>query len=127
MEEDERYFLSVGASGNEAMHPFTRDVISAADSIAIIGGVENARGNPKGILILREYPASALSPGERGPRQRQVVFTLDLTSADGLFAARNFRIMPKDLIYITESRITSAQTVFGIVGSGFGLITLATR
>ncbi len=127
VEEDDRYFLSVGAAGDEALHPFPKDTVSAMDSVSIIGGVENARGNPKGILILREYPSSALSSGERGPRLPQVVFTLDLTSADGLFAARNFRIMPKDLIYVTESRVTSAQTVFGIIGSTFGLVSIATR
>ena len=127
VEEDDRYFLSVGAAGQEALHPFTKDVLSAMDSVSIIGGVEDRRGNPKGILILREYPASALAAGQRGPRLQQVVFTLDLTTADGLFAARNFRIMPKDLIYITESPVTSAQTVFGIVGSAFGLVNIATR
>lgn len=127
VEEDDRYFLSVGAAGEEALHPYSKDVISAMDSISIIGGVEDRRGNPKGILILREYPVSALSAGQRGPRLQQVVFTLDLTTADGLFAARNFRIMPKDLIYITESPIASTQTVFAIVGSAFGLINVATR
>ncbi len=127
VEEDDRYFLSVGAAGQEALHPYTRDVISAMDSVSIIGGVQEQRGNPKGILILREYPASALAAGQRGPRLQQVIFTLDLTSADGLFSARNFRIMPKDLIYVTESPVTSAQTVFAIVGSAFGLVNIASR
>ena len=50
-----------------------------------------------------------------------MVFTLDLTSADGLFSARNFHIAHGDLVLVTESPITSAQTIFGLVGAVFGL------
>lgn len=122
VQEDDRYFLSVGAAGEEALHPFTKDVVSAMDAVSIIGGVQDTRGDPQGILILREYPASALSAGVRGPRKQRVVFGLDLTTADGLFSARNFTVMPKDLIYVTESPVTKAQTIFGLVGSVFGLV-----
>ncbi|MCK0168689.1 polysaccharide biosynthesis/export family protein [Jannaschia sp. S6380] len=127
VQEDERYFLSVGAAGSEALHPFTRSTLSAMDAVSIIGGVQEQRADPKGILILREYPVSALAAGQRGPRNRQVIFTLDLTSADGLFSARNFQIMPKDLVYVTESPITATQTVFSLIGSVFGLIRTAPR
>ncbi|WP_179378102.1 polysaccharide biosynthesis/export family protein [Jannaschia marina] len=126
VKEDDRYFLSVGAAGEEALHPFTKDVVSAMDAVSIIGGLNDTRADPKGILILREYPASALSAGVRGPRKQRVVFSMDLTSADGLFSARNFPVMPKDLVYVTESPITTTQTVFGLVGSVFGLARQAT-
>lgn len=119
--EDDRYFLSVGAAGEEALHPFTKDVVSAMDAVSIIGGVQDTRADPQGVLILREYPASALSAGVRGPRKQRVVFGLDLTTADGLFSARNFQVMPRDLVYVTESPVTKTQTIFGLVGSVFGL------
>ncbi len=121
VEADERYFVSMGAAGNQALHPFTKDRITATDAVAILGGVNPARANPKGILILREYPASALRPGVRGPRQSRVVFTLDLTNADGLFSARNFLINSGDTVLVTESPINSARTVLGLVGSVFGV------
>ncbi|CTQ49330.1 polysaccharide export protein Wza [Jannaschia donghaensis] len=121
VKEDDRYFLSVGAAGQEALHPFTRDVLSAMDAVSIIGGVKDSRADPQGVLILREYPASALSPGVRGPRNQRVIFGLDLTSADGLFSARNFQVMPQDLVYVTESPVTTTQTIFGLIGAAFGL------
>ena len=121
IDEDRRYFLSLGAAGRQSQHPFTQDNPSALDAIAIIGGVESRRGNPGGILILREYPQGALRPDGSGPGQARVVFTLDLTSADGLFSARNFHIAHGDLVLVTESPITSAQTIFGLVGAVFGL------
>lgn len=121
VEEDRRYFLSLGAAGRQDQHPFTQDVVTALDAMSIIGGVSASRADPEGILILREYPASALRTGERGPRQERVVFTLDLTTSDGLFSARNFRIQSGDLVLATESPVSSIQTVFSLFGSVFGL------
>jgi len=121
VQEDRRYFLSLGAAGQQSQHPFTQDSITALDAMAIIGGVDSRRGDPGGILILREYPESLLRDDERGPTQSRVVFSLDLTSADGLFSARNFEIVSEDVVLVTESPITSAQTIFGLIGSVVGL------
>ena len=125
VESDKRYFLSLGAAGRESQFGFNRDEVSALDALSIIGGVNDGRANPKGVLILREYPASALRAGQRGPRQQRVVFSIDLTTSDGLFSARNFYINSGDLVLATESPISSVQVVFGLVGSAFGLINVA--
>jgi len=125
IEDDRRYFLSLGAAGKEAQFAFNRDDISALDALAIIGGVNDARANPEGILILREYPASAVSAGVRGPRRTRVVFTLDLTTSDGLFSARNFHIQSGDLVLATESPLTDTRTILGLVGSVFGVVRSA--
>lgn len=125
IEEDRRYFLSLGAAGREAQHAFNRDTVSALDALAIIGGVNDNRANPQGILILREYPNSAVSAGTRGPRKTRVVFTLDLTTSDGLFSARNFPIHSGDLVLATESPLTNTRTILGLVGSVFGLVNAA--
>ena len=127
VEADRRYFLSLGAAGKESQFEFNRDKVSALDALSIIGGVNDGRANPKGVLILREYPASALNAGERGPRQQRVVFTIDLTTSDGLFSARNFNINSGDLVLATESPLSSVSVVVGLVGSAFGLINLATN
>jgi len=125
VEEDDRYFLSLGAAGSEALHPFPKDEVSALDALSIIGGVQDTRADPQGILILREYPPKAVKAGSKGPAQQRVVFTLDLTSADGLFSARSFAIMPGDLVYATESRVTSARSVLGLMGSALGIVNQA--
>ncbi len=125
VEADTRYFLSFGASGTEALHPFTKDSVSAMDAVSIMGGVNDSKADPQGLLILREYPATATRPGSRGPRQTRVVFTVDLTSADGLFSARNFPIQPGDLVMATESPINDALTISNIVGNFFGVFSRA--
>ncbi len=127
VEDDKRYFLSLGAAGRESQFPFNREKVSALDALSIIGGITDARANPEGVLILRQYPASALSAGQRGPRQQRVVFTIDLTTSDGLFSAGNFYINSGDLVMPTESPISSVNTVFTTIGSAFGIIRVATN
>lgn len=121
VEAEERYFLSLGAAGTESVHVFPQDRVTALDAMSLIGGISDERANPKGILILREYPQAAVRAAGAGdlsgPPQARMVFTIDLTTADGLFSAGNFRIMPKDLVYATESPVTTARTVLGLLGS----------
>lgn len=126
IEEDTRFFLALGASGREQLHPFTKDDISAAEALAISGGVLDNRADPGGVLILREYPASAVASGEGGPEKTRVVFSIDLTTADGLFSARKFRINSEDLVYPTESPINDARTVLSLLGSSFLLLNVLT-
>jgi len=125
VEKDSRYFLSLGAAGSEALHYFPKDTVSALDAIAIIGGVQDTRANPQGLLILREYPENALRKDGSGPRSQRVVFAMDLTSADGLFSAGKFAVMPGDLVYATESRLNSTSTVLGVIGSFLGIARTA--
>jgi polysaccharide export outer membrane protein len=121
VEEEERVFLSLGAANQQSRHLFPKDHVTALDALAEIGGVSDTRANPQGILILRQYPADALRADLSGPPQERMVFTIDLTKADGLFSAGKFEIQSGDLIYVTESPLGSARTVFGLVGTGLGL------
>ena len=99
--------------------------VSAMDAVAIMGGFQDSKADPKGLLVLREYPASASRAGVRGPRQSRVVFSLDLTTADGLFSARRFQINPDDLVMATESPINDALTVSNVIGNFFGVFSAA--
>ncbi|MDB5661606.1 MAG: Polysaccharide biosynthesis/export protein [Cypionkella sp.] len=125
--EDDRYFLSLGAAGSRAQHQFPQDKVSALDALSIIGGLAAERANAQGILVLRSYPQSAVRRDGTGPRHVRTIFTLDLTSADGLFSAGAFAINPGDLIYVTESPLVGTRNVFSLVGSVFGLATQAER
>jgi polysaccharide export outer membrane protein len=83
--------------------------------------VTDGRANPQGILILREYESSVVVPGAvpnpAGPPHDRVVFTINLTKADGLFSAAKFMIQPGDLVYGTESPLGTATTILGAFGS----------
>ncbi len=111
---DDRQFVSLGATGLEAVHDFPEQEVTALEAMAIVGGVADARANPQGILILREYASTAVRDDLSGPPQERVVFTIDLTSADGLFSAGNFLLQDEDLVYGTESPLGPALTAVGL-------------
>ncbi|ETX29673.1 polysaccharide biosynthesis/export family protein [Roseivivax isoporae] len=118
--DDDRTFTALGASGSEDLISFTKPRISALEALALMRGLQDSRADPKGVLVLREYSASALRADGSGPNRQQVIFAFDLTSADGLFAARQFNIYPDDTVLATESPVTKAQTIFALFGSVFG-------
>ncbi|WP_299650848.1 polysaccharide biosynthesis/export family protein [uncultured Tateyamaria sp.] len=120
-QEDERYFVALGATGSETIVPFTQERINAIEALALVDGINDNRANPKGVLILRDYASKDLRSDGTGPAKTQVVFAIDLTSADALFAARKFNINPGDLVMATESPINSVRTVFGLIGSVVGI------
>jgi polysaccharide export outer membrane protein len=60
-------------------------------------------------------------PQGGGPAHPRTVFVINLTTADGLFSAGKFDIHPDDVVLATESAVSNVRTVFGLIGSVFGL------
>lgn len=118
--EDDRSFNALGAAGTQQVIYFEKDAMTAMEAISSMGGLSAARADPKGLLILRDYPAEALRT-RPGPDMAQVVFTLDLSRADGLFAARAFPIHPGDTVLATESPVTRVQTILRLFGTVVGI------
>ena len=121
VEEDSRYFTALGATGREELVYFDRETTTALEALSMIGGLSDGRADLKSVLVLRDYPHQALRYDGTGPSHEQVVFAFDLTSADGLFAARRFQINPEDTVFATEALVTSARTVLSLIGSVVGV------
>lgn len=105
VEEDQRNFVALGASGRQQVVYFEREEITALDALSTIGGLNATRSNLQGVMVLREYPLRSVRDTGPFPRKERVIFTFDLTSADGLFAASNFHIAPGDVVLATESAL----------------------
>ncbi|WP_417597971.1 polysaccharide biosynthesis/export family protein [Pararhodobacter oceanensis] len=105
VEEDRRSYIALGATGREQVVFFEREEITALDALSSMGGLNDSRADLQGVLILRDYPESLVRETGPAPRKAQVVFTFDLTSANGLFAARRFHIQPDDVVLATESPV----------------------
>nr|WP_297773617.1 polysaccharide biosynthesis/export family protein [uncultured Roseovarius sp.] len=120
--EDDRTFNVLGAAGKQSVISFEKESMSAMEAVSAMGGLSASRADPKGLLVLREYDGRAITPDKPGPDMRQVIFSLDFTDADGLFAARQFDINPGDTLLATESPVTRVQTILGLFGTvvGFG-------
>ncbi len=121
VEEDKRYFLSLGAAGNESQHKFPQSTVTALESMSLIGGLNDNSANPKGILILRQYAPKAVRQDGSGPEKERMIFAFDLTTADGLFSAGDFEIQHQDLVLVTESPVVSARNAISLIGAALGL------
>lgn len=127
IEEDDRAFTALGASGTEDIIYFPSEEVSALEALSLMGGLSDSRADPEGVLILREYPADAIRLDGTGPDRQQVIFSIDLTTADGLFAARQFQIQPDDTVLATESPVAATRTVLGLFGAVLGIGTQVDR
>ncbi|ARE82214.1 Polysialic acid transport protein KpsD [Roseovarius sp. EC-HK134] len=123
--EDDRTFNVLGAAGSQKVIPFEEERITAMEAVSAMGGLSAARADPKGLLVLREYEPQHINPDKPGPELRQVIFSLDFTNADGLFAARQFHINPGDTLLATESPVTRVQTILGLFGTVVGFASTA--
>ena len=117
VEEDERSFTALGATGAQVKVPFETRSVSAVEALATVGGLNAALGDPTGLFVFRDEPAHVanrvLGRTDLTGTQR-FVYVLDLTEPNGVFLARDFDIRDKDTVYVTEapysqfSRILSA-------------------
>ncbi|MGR3502096.1 polysaccharide biosynthesis/export family protein [Pseudaestuariivita sp.] len=118
--EDERSFMAIGASGKEDLIYFPKDHVTALEAVSLMGGLLDARADPKGLLVLREYPLEAVRSDGSGPTHPHVIFSFDLTTADGLFAARNFEINPNDTVLATEAPAVQTRAALALFGAVLG-------
>ncbi|WP_179906544.1 polysaccharide biosynthesis/export family protein [Rhabdonatronobacter sediminivivens] len=121
IESDKRHFIALGAAGSQQVVRFDQQEISALKAVSIMGGIDDARADPRGLLILRRYDRGQYgNPGQ--PATERVIFSFNLTNADGLFSADEFQIHSGDVVLATQAVATSTERVLRLFGStlGFG-------
>lgn len=124
VEEDERFYTALGATGQQAKVPFETQTVSAIEALATIGGIQTNLADPTGIFVFRDEPPAianrVLGRSDITEPQR-MVYLLDLTSANGVFVARDFDIRDQDTVYVTEAPYTQfnkvLQAIVGPVGT----------
>lgn len=116
---DPRQFTALGAAGKEQVMRFDTDKVSALRAVSMMGGMADTRADPKGILVLRRYPVVQSGRSYPPPNER-VVFSFDLTHAEGLFSADDFALQDGDLVMATQAPATTTQRVLGLFGAFLG-------
>jgi polysaccharide biosynthesis/export protein len=124
VEEDRRSFTALGASTGQSRVAFTKREMSALEAIASVGGLAGHSANPSGVFVFRDETAAVTNRvlGRRdlsGPQQ--VVYLLDLSKAEGLFAARDFIIRDEDTLYVTEAPLGSWTRIIAAVTAAAAL------
>jgi polysaccharide export outer membrane protein len=117
---DPQTFIAYGATGRNAEIPFDAEGISLSQALAKSGGLLDFRSDPAGVFVFRFEPESvvrALRPGSplTSPNQvTPVVYRLDLHDASSLFIAQSFRIINRDLLYVSNAPITEVEKALGV-------------
>lgn len=115
VEPDQRNFIALGAAGRQEVVYFEREEISALDALSTLGGLSSARADLRGLMVLREYAAGDVRAEGPYPNKPWVIFTFDMTNADGLFAAQRFLIQPGDVVLAAESPMAAITQILGLI------------
>ena len=122
VEEDERFYTAIGATGAQVKVPFETQTVSAIEALATVGGLNTALADPTGIFVFRDEEARIAERvlGREFASDQRMVYVLDLTSPNGVFVARDFDIRDGDTVYVTEAPYTQFQKILQAIVSPVG-------
>ncbi len=122
---DDRRFIVLGATGQQALVKFQTPTLSALEAIAQIGGLNPLLADPKGVFVLRYEPEevarAVLGRNDLRGTQR-FIYVLDLTRPNGMFLARDFLIRDGDILYVTEAPFVQWKKVLTALSSTTGSV-----
>lgn len=116
IEPDPRSFKALGAAQREEVIGFDAEKVSALRALSLMGGMADTRADPRGILVLRRYPLL-----DHGAPAARVVFSFDLTNADGMFSADEFLLQDGDIVMATQAPATTTARVLALLGAAIGV------
>ncbi|HHX90896.1 MAG TPA: polysaccharide export protein [Paracoccus sp.] len=132
VDEDQRRFTILGATGAQSLIAFDSPTITAIEALAQVGGLDPTRADPTGVFVFRNEPAeiarNVLGRGDVVGDQR-LIYVLDLTAPNGMFMARDFQIRNGDTLYVTEASSVSwnrlISTLSGTLGATGSAVSIA--
>lgn len=115
----ERRVTVLGANGSNSLLSFDRADTSLADALGQAGGLANRRADKKGIFVFRRMAAAdvrglGVDTSEFTTDPVPIIFNLDMTKPQSIFAAREFMMSDKDLIYISDSLNEELSAIFSV-------------
>ena len=115
----------LGATGANRELEFEAQGISLAQALGRTGGLQDQRADARGLFIFR-FEDPALVPDVRpdAPRNAQgliaVVYQVDLKDPASFFAAQDFPMRHRDVVYVANAPAAELQKFLNIVGSVIG-------
>ena len=113
-------FTALGSTNNNAEVPVEAQGISLAQALARVGGLNDARSDPRGVFVFRFEPLDALDwpnrPVAATPEgQVPVVYSLDLKDPRSFFLMQNFAINDRDVLYVSNAPAAELQKFLNLV------------
>lgn len=113
-------FTVLGATGKNEEVNFEAQGISLAQGLARAGGLQDSRSDARGVFIFRFESANALDWPLQPPRitpdgKVPVVYQADLSDPATFFAAQNFPVKDKDLMYVANATSVELQKFLNLL------------
>ena len=112
----------LGATGANREMEFEAQGITLAQALGRAGGLQDQRADARGVFVFR-FEDPALVPGSKpnAPKNAQgkvpVVYRVDLKDPASFFAAQDFPMRHKDVVYVANAPAAELQKFLSIVGS----------
>lgn len=118
-------FVALGASSAQAEITFPTRRLTLLSALGAAAGLRDFDADPQGVFVLRvedRAVADALLPGAEpaafaGAQGRPVAYRLDLTSPEGLFAAKTFLMRDGDALFAANAPLTEVRKVLQLFTS----------
>jgi len=124
-------FTALGAVKNNAEIQFEATGVTLSQALGRIGGVDENRANIRGAFIFRFEDPAALPDEVRATARVAsngrvpVIYRVDLRNPETFFAAQNFPVKDKDVIYVSTAPGADFQKFLNMVSSAaFSIIGL---
>lgn len=120
-------FTVLGATGKNEEVNFEAQGISLAQALARAGGLQDARADARGVFLFRFESPEVVDAGGKTPAVQDgkvaVVYRLDLKDPAVFFAAQNFPVQNRDVLYVSNAPAAELQKFLNILTSSIYSIT----
>lgn len=121
VEQPARRLTVLGAGGQNTTITYDQPDLNLVEALGLAQGLMNCRADRKGVFIYRELPPEAAADlgvevASFDGRVVPTIFNVDMSAPQSLFAAKNFEMGEKDLIYISDSLHEEISAIFAIFG-----------
>jgi polysaccharide export outer membrane protein len=102
-------FIALGAVTRNAEIPFEGRGLSLAQALGRMGGLRDERADIRGVFVFRLELPEALDPALAARARRTseglipVIYRLNLADAAGFFAAQDFAVRDRDVVYVSTA------------------------
>lgn len=101
-------FSVLGATGKNEEVNFEGQGISLVQALARAGGLQDSRAHARGVFVFRLEE-------DGGSEKQPVIYRLDLQDAGAFFAAQNFPVQDRDVLYVSNAPAVDLQKFLNIV------------
>ncbi len=112
----------LGATGTNREIEFEAQGISVAQALGRAGGLQDLRADARAVLLFRLESAASLATVNSVRLQGDkafvpVIYRIDLRAPAGFFAAREFPVQDKDILFVSNATAADLQKFLSIISS----------